>query len=526
MRVSTPPDPCCKCLEEFEEENESSCYCAYCHWYLCKQHAEQHRKLKIFKSHSEQVVELLNGENGCVDHTTTRTCPLHPPFPIDTLCVTCSKLICAKCAISMMHKSHDCHLLEEIEEKERETTRHMLEEISNKLEEWEHNFNANDESISNAFQQIKERREECEATINKQVERLKSKIDDKAQALIEQVHEIENRNIATLYKIKTMKEEIKQFIQGWNINDCSIHDLVSKRLNESDSIKNCREKLMNTTSYIDTLHEFTIENLDSCCYKIEEILDWNFGQVLEGDLDIQSCHIDPHDINVLQENEWKTNKWLNFVVHVRNARGTGLERREFALRSFLCNNEDGQEMMNTPQQQKQSISDEGQGRYRIQLPVPEIAETPMETKQVVRLHVQLLQHDIPGSPLAITITNKQTIQFLGFVTWSQHSQTQTLQQQDTLMHEAAKRQFGNDAYALSAKEFSTELEIENLPSHNTSGFYLTFTSPDNTGNLSSTSLSGVALKGVSPGYSLNLPGMFNHLSLTNSVRACLAARKN
>ncbi|KAG2389073.1 hypothetical protein C9374_014473 [Naegleria lovaniensis] len=490
MKVSNNPSlghnavnstACYKCLEDYDEENESTCYCTHCHWYLCQQHTEQHRKHKSFKSHSEQVVELTN--------------------------------------------CHDCHLLEEIEEKERESTGKMLKEIMNKVEKWELAFHASDENIFNGFQQIKARREECETQIMQLVERLKRKIDERAQSLLEQVYEIERRNGNSLCSIQTMKDKVKQRIHGWNVNETCIYDLVQKRLSEWDDIENCCEKLVNSTpSCIDMLYDFTIENLDSSCMRMEEILDQDFGQVLEGAIDLQSCRLDPQDMKQLQDTEWKTNQCLNFVVRVLNARGIGLEQRENAFNIHV--RDDNGEIIHNPFASHVSVRNEGHGTYRIQFPVPQLERPCKVGKEVVYLHVKLLQNDLPGSPIPITITNKQSLQFIGFVTWSQHSQTQTLEQQDALMNEAVRKQFGNEAYALSAKEFSTELDIENLPSHNTSGFYLTFTSPENSGNLNANSMSGFALRGVSPGYSLKLPGTFNHSSLTNSVRACIAVRKH
>ena len=93
---------------------EAAKFCQQCEQSMCRQCANIHEQWGGFRDHN--IVELDGQE---FDHrhpprTIIAICQKHPKVEAKIYCPVCSKLICTTCAVSDIHKGHDCRLIDDI----------------------------------------------------------------------------------------------------------------------------------------------------------------------------------------------------------------------------------------------------------------------------------------------------------------------------------------------------------------------------------------------------------------------------
>jgi len=243
-------------------------------------------------------------------------CHIHS-FPIDTLCKTCNKTICARCAITKDHKGHDCYLLEDIEKEERQSVNIFLDLLSEKVSTWEVERSVREEDLNQKLESIERNRARLIETIEKKMNELKEIINERQNQLVDMVDDVLQSHIDIVHNITETKRKTRQMIDDWRREEVDIVDLI-----------NNKEKLL--AQVISTVNELTQENMESILWNdvemsfpakyIEEFKMSlsKIGEVAALCPCAEQSEICSDDYVNLSERNWKQGDELEFKVLVKN----------------------------------------------------------------------------------------------------------------------------------------------------------------------------------------------------------------
>jgi len=170
-------------------ENEASSYCLDCQDYFCEICTKSHKTMKLSKNHQiiliEEIKEEENRKNSISKSNPQIYCQIHQQKEIELFCDDCRLPICSLCV--PQHPSHKVVIITDIVGNEKQSFIDLINKVKPKEKELREGINKCEEVIK----QLEINSTTTQNQINELFNKIRSKLDEKEQELLNKLDEIE-----------------------------------------------------------------------------------------------------------------------------------------------------------------------------------------------------------------------------------------------------------------------------------------------------------------------------------------------
>lgn len=184
-----PPKYCSHFLD-YEEQRDAIQFCKKCSALLCEEHAKLHQSYQ--KSKNRPLLSVNEITNAKINRKVS--CPSHESKHLKYFCC-CKKLICSDCAI-FYHKNHMQTKIEEAAEAERAHLTKLIYKTIQGIELLKKSLS----NVNLLIEGILKKTKNMHGTILSASQRLKDKIDKRANKLIAEIDEKKEQKLDKVKK--------------------------------------------------------------------------------------------------------------------------------------------------------------------------------------------------------------------------------------------------------------------------------------------------------------------------------------